>query len=762
MDTTGGTTGADTTGADTTGGTTGADTTGGTTGADTTTGGDTTGGGGTTGAFFGPPFSPYDAGPRSEPPIDTSNGCTALVPIYSSQYGCVQCNSSSDCATGLVCDTNQDSNFNHRCVQCAHTSDCPAGEICNPGLYNPFLESDGTDTCSPDCRTNPSACSGFCEGDSGICPAATTFYEYTNNYQTFCQINPFNAGWCQSGSDCAGKIDGGGACAFGGNNNNLPGSEIEIYPLSSGFGICVACTMDGGGCANPDTICQMYSCPQAGPAGNCVFNCFLDAGACGVGSFCEDAGIVSYDGGPDGGILIAGGCVPGCQNAGNCGGSTPICVDGGCAQCGSSLDCPDWAPGCGVSTGCYTYPPITTPQCGVCATNSDCPGTEFCGSGECGSSQCMCYSDTVCPLDVPTCIGGSAGVGGVCGCTDNSQCPGGYLCETRPPYSTFNGAGCFQTLTCGSSAGGACIAQCATNADCATSFAGTPNLVCDTTTGFCVPCALDSDCAAAENPNLPASTPSCILYPNGINPNVYPQVNTGGGQCGCSDNSQCNGGYACYSAYAQLPNGTQAGPNGTCGAACSYANGIDSCTPQSPNQYQCNNNYYPPPFCNTFTGQCQACLDDYDCTGSNCNQPFCSNGTCIGCFTGDDCLTFPNNSCYFGNCNSYCYENSQCPTDGGYACITGPNYQTSCFVACVLGDDAGMGTVSDAGNPCPASAPLCLPNNTSPDPTAGVCGQCSDTIACSTMLDCPPPEFETDYCSNGACYGYCECCNFPP
>jgi Cys-rich repeat protein len=718
----------------------------GTTGADTSTGGTA----GTTGGIdLGGPFAPYDAGPRTEPSIDYDAGCTALQPIANgfNYPPCVQCKRSSDCATGLVCDTNQNSQYQYTCVQCARNSDCPAGDTCDYSDYTYPTYWPGTDTCGPDCRNNTGICApGACDADAGFCYDNFTLnmyqYEGPPNYN-YC-YQTLVTGWCRSDSDC--MVDGGGgACNF----------TTSFFPFyyDNGWGYCVPCKMDGGpgGCGGSDQFCQVRDCstnglPADGPAGSCVFNCFLDAGACGVGNYCTDAGPLGVDGGN------VGGCVVGCQNSSNCAGSTPVCNSdgGGCVMCNSSSDCPDWMPGCQYN------------NCGSCATNADCPGSEQC-NGACG-----CSMDSDCPLDVPTCIGGYGGYSGSCACTDGSQCPGGYVCETRGTYAVTNYG------TYPYPQGGACILACATNADCASSFGGSPNVVCDTATGFCVPCAADTDCTASADPTKPYPSPSCVLYADGGNPNVTPFLATGGGQCGCSDTSQCNGGYSCQPNSTNYIYAYDGGP--TCQPTCTYVNGIDSCTPKNPYYYYCNDNYTPPPFCNTYTGQCQQCLDDYDCTGRNCDQPVCNNGTCVQCLvdadcdvnpngypfcvnnvctqckTGDDCLNFPNNSCYYGYCNSYCNDSSNCPTDGGYVCETTPTYSNACLIECVMGDDAGMGTVSDAGNPCPANAALCVPNSFS-----STQGDCAPNFPCDSNSDANN-NCDAGYCSSiGFPFGYAYC-----
>jgi Cys-rich repeat protein len=691
------------------------------------TGTGTTGTSGSTG--LGGPFVSYDGGPRSEPTIDYDAGCTALQPKYDiGTAACVECTTDSDCPTGLVCDPNS-SAFQYRCVQCDKTSDCPTGQVCDVPLISTLFWV-GTDTCGPDCRGNASICQpGYCESDSGVC--------FDNSQVLVFQALPapvyacgasIVTGWCLSDSDCA--LDGGGgACIF--SDTAFPFSFVN-----NGFGYCVQCKVDGGDsqCPLPGQFCDGRGCaqdgtgfPQDGPAGACMFNCFLDAGACVANTYCLDAGPVTLD---DGGGYTAGACVAGCLNDSNCGGATPVCVDGGiCAQCGQNADCPDWAPGCGASN-----------LCNACAQDTDCPVTEKCMA----SGQCGCYSSSDCPTDVPVCVGGDdAGTVGTCACLDSSLCQASNVCETRSPYAIIGTSGS------GAQVGGVCISACAANADCASSVVATAGTICDSTTGYCVACLLDSDCNGSADPAQLWVTPSCVLYPDAGNPNGSPAQVTGGGQCGCSDTSQCNGGYTCASP----------GYLGSCQPPCSFANGIDSCTPVKSHPSECNSGYSPPPFCNTQTGSCQQCLDNYDCTSLTCGQPLCVNGICLACLTGDDCQayqSFPAYACQANACGPSCTDVSQCPSDGGYSCIAGPpNGGNACLSSCVLGDDAGLGTVSDAGNPCPASAPLCISNPYASDPTAGICSQC---LSAGDSLNCDGGgcvNGGSQYCDGLTCTGAC-------
>jgi Cys-rich repeat protein len=758
----------------------GGSTTSGTTGGNQGSSGTTSGG--TTGASLGGPYVPYDAGPRFEPVINYDAGCTALLPLWGlpdagipfyagGPYGgCVGCFSNSDCAPGLVCDTNPEwfTDFTDLCVQCVVNTDCPSGQVCNYSDHNGPWPWDGNDTCEPSCASDPSICApGFCETDAGIC-----YSHYQISYCDGVCCPTFQTGWCLSNSDCA--MDGGpGACSF--DVSHLP----QYNPFASnGFGYCVGCLLDGGGCPQGE-VCQAL-CPGE-VMGNCVLDCFQDGGVCGIGSYCADAGPVGASGSP------AGTCLKGCGSDSNCSGPTPRCLDAGdptsgCVQCLTSTDCPDYAQGC------------TYNHCGACTADVDCAGNLFCRTASlCGDSVCQCHLDSDCPFDAPICVGGNqdAGVGGQCACTTDFQCASGYVCEMRAPYGVTTTApttqqGAWPIYFCGDTVGGACIPACGNNADCAASFAGTANTVCNTATGFCVPCLTDLDCTAKADSTQPYVAPKCLsldggyVFPSSSTSYVPPAFAPGGGACGCDDPSECNGGYTCVppgllTAWHPTPTPPLSfSPTlltGTCAPACTYQNGIDSCnqalfaTSPGPYQYWDYFGYLPPqalPLCNTFTGLCQECLDDYDCTSRYAHQPFCSDaGTCVSCFSNDDCAGgIPGTTCQTPWCSIWCTDSSTCPADGGFACIQIPTVGNfACSIPCVMGDDAGMGTVSDAGNPCPAAAPLCISNSYSTDPTVGVCAQClgvTDTTTCQAQgLICSSATHEVDGCDGMWCYARC-------
>jgi hypothetical protein len=286
-------------------------------------------------------------------------------------------------------------------------------------------------------------------------------------------------------------------------------------------------------------------------------------------------------------------------------------------------------------------------------------------------------------------------------------------------------------------------------------------------TGYCVPCVADTDCSTKGDPSQPVVAPVCIPFVDGGDPSALVPTVTGGGTCGCTDLSQCNGGYTCI----------DAGIAGRCGPACTYADGVDSCCA---NGFNWEYGYCPQfdkPYCNTFTGVCQGCLDDYDCTVADSTYcdgvKFCQldGGYCYGCNSGDDCPAFPSQACTEGMdfyrpfspvgkfCNTSCSSASQCPSDGGFDCIL-VDFSYQCLIVCVLGDDAGMGTVSDAGNPCPAYAPHCLTGGSTLDAGLGYCAQCGgDSINPDfTFCDagnCPKTTGGSALCVYGSCTVTC-------
>jgi hypothetical protein len=648
-------------------------TTGATTGQSTTSGsGTTTSGtsstGGTTGYVATPPYMGFDGGPLAEPPV--APGCTPAAPFANPVPGsypyCVSCRRNSDCPTGLLCDTNVDAtNFykSYQCVVCRTSTDCTGGEVCQFACSyiqrSPYYVCENG--CQQDCRDagadfcNP----GLCDTDAGGCLA----------------------NWCATNANCV--VNGQGACDF---------TRAVTFP-PNGIGQCAACTTDAGGCG-VDQVCNPSS-------RSCQLSCLVDAGVCTQGTYCTDAGS----------------CTSGCQTAADCVGSYTgysggsICHQGSCVSCLKSADCPDYKPGCNPY-----YSSGSTATCGYCVNDSDCAGLH-CETNKTYSyyaNQCGCHSDSECPLDAPICIGLDTDAGfpqgsGRCGCSSTNDCVQGLICEMRPPYQV-------SVRTLGTTyTGGACIPQCnlVGGTDCSTAGIasttggkGYPSgssgaYACNPTTGYCVSCSGDGDCYTYTN--APSIAPSCVLYPNGVDPTSGEA--TGGGQCGCSDTSQCNDNYACWNP----------GLSGTCQPACTVVNGQDSCNPYREYAY-----YTPPanPFCNTWTGACVQCLDAYGCTNVTVNYingsytyqafaaPNCNTGgQCVGCSSDADCPAGSPN-CTDGFCG-YCTNNANCYGDAGFTCVEFYSYYTNGLCALTGCVPDSNGNPTDAGFACPSGLPYC-------------------------------------------------------
>jgi len=241
-----------------------------------------------------------------------------------------------------------------------------------------------------------------------------------------------------------------------------------------------------------------------------------------------------------------------CISDKNCLLLTPYCdlTTHDCVECRTASDCPYDTLGCSAGA------------CGGCGSSAECPANDTCEGVRDGGigGTCACHDNSGCGGNAPACLlpdGG--GATGTCGCTASSQCPTGHLCNTAlgsgvcfPSCTTPAGACNPSSLlapVCMPSTG-LCVG-CVTNADCAQSSANgsgsTP--VCNATNN-CVECLTDTDCT-----NLNPGSPYCIQescsqcrtstdcpsgYPPGCNSVLL--------QCGsCSANSDCPDGLVCSS-----------------------------------------------------------------------------------------------------------------------------------------------------------------------------------------------------------------------
>jgi hypothetical protein len=637
--------------------------------------GSTSSTGTTSGTTGGPPYQGFDAGPRPEPPIDVDAGCSAVFPYFlQTTFGslCVQCRTDSDCGSGLFC-TPEQAAIPFICAPCRDdggvTIGCPAGLVCLLQIADGLPPQ-----CVADCRDGGISCvPGLCEPDSGLCIA----------------------GACLDVDDCF-LGDGGGIC------NTLSESSCQ------GCGVCQPCFPDGGGCTQPNDICDLAN-------GGCVPNC-LDSGIkCQPTFMCTSAGTCAY----------------GCQSDNDCDPvHLPFCqkdiTPPTCGQCRGAADCPGWMPGCTNALTC----PNCANLCGQCDSQNACPAGLHCGFD---IFRCGCTSTAECQAALPNepvCIGLEDDGGsplGACACLTSADCATGQVCETRLPYQVRT-----YDLQGNPFFGGACIANCTDAGETSCASALIPgSTVCNSATGYCVPCVGDSDCAV--NASQPITRPNCVPYLDGGAPPsnfVGPTLATGGGQCGCTSTASCDEGLTC--ADPSTP--------GACQAPCTFVDGLDSCLQSSH------------AFCDTFTGLCQECLRDFDCTnisGAPNNLAFSScapDGVCVQCTDSSQCPANlpgcssgppdPFNYIPQGTCG-FCKSSADCPSNGGLVCARFKEHGgTQCLSPCLLGDDAGMGSVSDAGAACPAALPYCVQAAFARSDAGSWCGECRGDGDCDAGQLC--------------------------
>jgi hypothetical protein len=555
-----------------------------------------------------------------------------------------------------------------------------------------------------DCLPGGTTCPAgtVCDSSVFLCVASCIDGGLTCPSYTFCQVD---AGTCSYG--CVTDSD----CSLN------PFGTYCVGAAPDSPGNC-GCFDDGGGCTGAGMLCS-YS--------QCVVDCTTDAGLCSPSTYCEtDSGI----------------CLGGCLSNSDCASPVADCyfdagagTVGQCAECLQSSDCSDARPGCALRC----LGPLChfghRPACGYCLADGDCP------TGlHCEGNQCLCHADTECTglpnADAPVCLGldTDAGVSGVCGCQSSTDCATGSVCEPRSPDSVYyNSNGMYLQ-------GGLCIQSCA---GAAANYCSSTGIylaaTCNQTTGYCVECATDNDCT-----NSPKDSPGYLEYPNCILlPDGGSNPVTGGGVCGCTSTSSCSNGLTC----ADNQGGSQCQP---------------ACTLTGVNAF-CGN-FGQEGFCDTWTGLCQQCLADYDCTGvmnsfyNGQSNPSCltltaaPDGTGAGSMLCGQCADFTGCPADLPGCvpsvNSYsyappgtcgfCNSAADCPPDAGtsFTCdFFQPGFATQCLAPCVS-DGLGTGGVSDAGQACPTALPFCVQAQTAAD--AGYfCSECRDSTDCTgTKTSC--------------------------
>lgn len=315
------------------------------------------------------------------------------------------CSSPADCPTGQYCASGS-------CEDgCDQNEDCGEGEACNAS----------TNECESGCMSNDDCDSGqTCDTESGACVCTP--------------------GECPAGSYCD---DASGACVAATDCSQITCPQGEV--CNSDTLECEAgCTPGSCAAEDPNTICDQTSgqCVQNTCPGEDPTQCdgdpnrpVWDAAKC----FCAEC--LSDDDCPGTETCTSGGvcfeCTQECDPMvpGQCGGSTPYCIDECCVSCVGAADC---AEGEICIDGSCAPPPNCTADPSVCPTGYNCDANGECQppmqGGACSPDDpTTCPQGTFCDPTTLTCGlpgGGGPGGGGFCGlCNADCTCPNGLNCN---------------------------------------------------------------------------------------------------------------------------------------------------------------------------------------------------------------------------------------------------------------------------------------------------------------------------------------------
>lgn len=544
-------------------------------------------------------------------------------------------------------------------------------------------------------------CPASCEGDSGCAPGFRCDSD-------ICVTGHPDGTACTAGSTCASQSCADGVCC-----DRACGGACEECDDGTCSPLAARVVSEGAACGR-------YLCN--GVAGSCPTSCSIDA-ACSTGHWC--------DGGRCAVKRTLGAT---CSRAGECGSghcTDGVCCEGACAaQCGSCN-------GSGTAGLCR---PVTGAPYGE---RPACEGAGVCGARCDGSRLDTCVFPSAsrsCAL--PTCDGDELIAGAGC------NGAGGCLTGARTSCAPF---------ACN---GGACLAACADDGDCAGGYwcdAGTCRAVLEEgatcsraeacSSGFCVDgrcCddACDGDCERCDRTSIEGTCGS--VSPGGERePGVCrPFVCTGtAGDCGatclgafdCDDSAFCSSGIC----EPRRPIG------GSCGAATDCVSGF--CVDGVCCDRTCN-------------GQCESCARTG--TGGTC-------GPVVGAPVGGRLACTGDGTACQGVCDGVSTMACRFPT-AEIVCVT-----ASC--------EAGIGTPESrcrGEGSCPGSTPVAC------DPfvcEGAVCAtSCIDDAGCLANYRCAEGrcvprraagascdadmECSTGHCSDGtccetACAGGCERCD---
>ncbi len=349
--------------------------------------------------------------------------------VCSEDNECVdECNSDADCIaldpTQPVCDEGV-------CVECAFDSDCEDGLVCAAtNTCEPECESDADCTgaavpaCDPDamicveCVTDEHCEDGeTCLGDAHVCVSTgCTMDSDCADPAPHCDVDDGICRVCVNDEDCGGGLvctAGGTACVECDDDSDCPMGVCD-----EASNMCVGCVLDadceGDLTCDPRTGACVGGCTMDSDCDNPRFPvCEVGTGAC-VECLMDDdcvAGELCFPGNY---------CAPRCEDDAACPDGT-VCdeTDGMCVECSADEDCED---------GRVCHPSDRVCVDG-CVDDGDCtdPARPACGD-ESLCVECTESNSSVCESDPDGSL--CLDEGDLCGCTDDSHCAEGRVCDT--------------------------------------------------------------------------------------------------------------------------------------------------------------------------------------------------------------------------------------------------------------------------------------------------------------------------------------------
>ena len=370
-----------------------------------------------------------------------------------------------------------------------------------------------------------------------------------------------------------------------------------------------------------------------------------------------------------------------------------------------------------------------TGTCVECEADGHCLGNKGALGTLCVNRLCTCKDSADCAhkLFGKVCQGAAPTS---CGCEKDTDCPSPRLCmgdlygtaicvppckkdgdcavKTRPYCNTTTGrcGACLVDSHCAKSSSGKychptlnrCV-RCKRNAHCTSSTAP----LCDLKKGSCVACLTSNHCAAHQNGST-CSEGACTCKDNKAcaGPNPFGDAcSTSSKRCACTANSQCAknaNGPTCNTKVkkctCQKDSECKTAPYTRCLAPYKGAS-YKMCALRCQKNTDCVSVFAP--VCNTKTGGCFPCQKSADCSSETFATRCSSSGRCVECTKDAECTaTTLGKTCSSGTC--LCQKDADCADRAsGKLCL--PNHRVCGCVKLGLGPCKLKGLVANCTDP---------------------------------------------------------------